>query len=458
MTRYAVLLEAEVLHDYLLNRGDTVFEALNDGQQAQLMQQFNHEAFLSIAPTAQTRRTLSGHKMIFKTTAAGFLVAVKTDDAAPDVRPAIPLAADFRLSFALRVTDPRFFNYTALTAEAAAIYYFNNRSGNEAAGSRFLSAAVPAFNAARAYEADELYSESSGGVINLFRALRDTGPSAIPLAADWSRIPADTFDAAATYTEGSVLLAANRLYRALIDGPGNDLTNATEWEMFATLANQYVSTADRLPAKPPLFNVDVSGAALPQITVRLRRAGETSTVWEQSYQAPTGNLENLQIDARALAPGVYQLIVLDGALTELPVFGFSFYLDGAAINDNWFGVIEIGLGSGGLALLDGSGALRSPRYTLRFLNRATRWRYIFPADQALGSGAEVAPEGADNRILVTAQPRPLTRFGTGLRLQADDELSETISEEVLLPEPETNRIRRQNAQWYSEIHMSNLPL
>ena len=56
---------------------------------------------------------------------------------------------------------------------------------------------------------------------------------------------------------------------------------------------------------------------------------------------------------------------------------------------------------------------------LRFLNRATRWRYIFPSAQQVGTGAEVAVEAGNNRILVTPAPRPLTRFGIGSRLQAD---------------------------------------
>ena len=458
MMRYAILFQVDILHDYLLNRGDTVFEALGQVQQTQILQKFASNDFLRITPTIQTRRTLSGHKMIFKTTSTGFLVAVQTGEATLNARPMIPLTADFRLHFSLQVIDSRFFNYTALTTQPEALYYFNNRSGNEADDHYFLSAPVPVFDTTHAYEADELYSELSAGVTNLYRALRDTGPTPTPVAADWRRIPADTFDATLTYTAGSVVLSANRLYRARIDAPGNNLTNPVEWEMFATLANQYVTAMDRLFIKPPLFNLNIHDAGLSRITVQLLRVDESGLAWEQSYQAPHGNLESIQIDARALAPGVYRLLIRNEALTELPELGFYCYLDSTAIKENWFGAIEIGLGNGDMSLLDASGAIRSPRYTLRFLNRATRWRYIFPDNQALGPGAEVIPENSDNRVLVTAQPRPLTRFGTGLRLQADDTLTPAFSEEVLLPEPEINRIRRHNAQWYSEIHMSNLPL
>jgi hypothetical protein len=92
---------------------------------------------------------------------------------------------------------------------------------------------------------------------------------------------------------------------------------------------------------------------------------------------------------------------------------------------------------------------------LRFLNRASRWRYIFPSAQAVGTGADVAVEAGNTRVLVTAAPRPLTRFGTGARLQADSAATPSVSEEILLPAPEATRLRRQSAQWFSETYVPN---
>jgi hypothetical protein len=95
---------------------------------------------------------------------------------------------------------------------------------------------------------------------------------------------------------------------------------------------------------------------------------------------------------------------------------------------------------------------------LRFLNRNTRWRYIFPAAQPIGAGADVVAEAGDNRILVTAAPRPLTRFGAGSRQQADSPATPAVSEAILLPAPEVHLIRRQNAEWFSETHVPNFPV
>ena len=158
-------------------------------------------------------------------------------------------------------------------------------------------------------------------------------------------------------------------------------------------------------------------------------------------------------DLRGFTPGLFRVEILNPAASL--VRGFSCYLAPAARMENWFGVIDIGRGAGDFALLNTDGTLRQPHYVLRFLNRATRWRYIFPAAQEVGTGAEVAQEGGDARILVTPAPRPLTRFGIGSRLQADSAATPAVSEEILLPAPEVNRVRQQNAEWFSETHVPN---
>lgn len=458
MIRYQPLLQVEILHDYFLSRGSTVFEAQPKADQESLITLYSVGNFLEIFPDDSTLAKLAGHKMIFRSSGMGFLVAVQTDPPASDVRPVIPPTADFRLTFALRIKDARFANYTELGPEITRFYRFSNDSNNTVAGIRFLSQRVKGFDTLKRYVAGETYSQAAGQIFDLFRALRDTGPSATPTGSDWERIPVDTWNPAGNYPRDSVVLSANQLYRALINNPGIDLGNTAEWQSLGLLANQYVTAADAvLPVSGPL-NLDIHDAALPRLTIRLFRSGETVAAAEQTFTTETGILDKVQIDLRELRPGLYRLEVLDDSLTVMAGRSLLIYLEPAARSGGWFGVIDIGLGSGDFALLNPDGTLRSPVYALRFLNRATRWRYIFPATQPVGSGAEVAPEAGDGRILVTPAPRPLTHFGTGVRLQADSAATPAISEEVLLPEPKINRIRRRDAQWYSEIHQSNLPL
>src|SRR6185295_15115356 len=121
------------------------------------------------------------------------------DDSAPDIRPAIPPAADFNLTFVLRVKDARFANYTELGAATSGFVRFGNDSQNTVSGVNYLSRRVAVFDPARRYVAGDTRVQPAGATFDLFLALRDTGPSAAPVAADWRRIPADTFDAAISY-------------------------------------------------------------------------------------------------------------------------------------------------------------------------------------------------------------------------------------------------------------------
>jgi hypothetical protein len=298
-------------------------------------------------------------------------------------------------------------------------------------------------------------SQAAGPTFDLFLALRDTGPSATPVAVDWRRIPVDTFSATETYQAGAIVLAANRVFRALVDAPGTDLTIASEWQPLTTLGNQYVTSADAMRVDFGFATLDITDAALPGATVRVTRAGATAPAFEQHFEAEQGVLTRLQVDLRAMPSGTCLLEVLDESQTLVPGLTTSTFVAGDARSTGAFGVIEIGPGTADYALLDGTGALRSPRYALRFLNRATRWRYIFPAAQAVGAGADVAHDGANQHVLVTASARPLSRFGTGSRLQAD--VSATpASEQILLPVPEVERMRRENAEWFSETHLPNM--
>lgn len=456
MIRYRTLFQVDVAHDYFLNRGNVVFEAQANAEQASLTELWSVSSVFEILPDESTLATLRGHKMIFRATAAGFFAAVQLDSSVIDLRPLVSPGADFKLTFAMRVTDRRFANYTELGPTASGFYRFGNDAQNSVSGTSFLSRRVAAFDASRRHVAGETYSQASGATFDLFVALRDTGPAAAPVAADWNRIPADTWNPATPYQTGAVVLSANRIFRALVDNPGNNLGNAAQWQPVGTLANQYVTVADATLPVGGLFNLDIGAAALAQATVRLLRSSDGFVATEQTFTSGSGVLGSIQIDLRALNPGLYRLDVLDGARVVVPGRSLSVYLSPDAGTRGSFGVIEIGRGTGDFALFNSDGTLRSPRYALRLLNRATRWRYIFPAAQAVGAGAEVAPEAGDNRVLVTAAPRPLTRFGIGSRLQADSAATPAVSEEILLPAPEANLIRREIAGWYSETHVANL--
>ena len=453
MNRYRPLFDVDIAHDYFLSRGDVVLEAQADVDRAALGNRYSVGDFLEVFPDDATMPVLAGHKLLFRNTGTGFRVAVRLDPSASDTRPMVPPSGALRLTFVLRLADTSFANYTELGPVTTSLYRFGNDSQNRTAGVNFLSSRASAFVTTRRYVAGEVFAQAAGATFDLFLALRDTGPSAAPVPADWRRIPADTFSATATYRAGALVLSGNSLFRALINNPGTNLANAAEWQPAGLLGNQYVTVADAVLRASSLFDVDISDLAVSQATVRVRFPAGTAVATEQMFAAQQGTLRQVQVDLRGLTRGPYRVEIL--GVSGAVIHGFSCYLAPAASSENWFGVIDIGMGAGDFALLNADGTLRSPRYVLRFLNRATRWRYIFPSAQTVGAGGDVAPDAGNNRILVTPAPRPLTRFGSGSRLQADAPATPAVSEEILLPAPDAKRIRLENAEWYSETHVPN---
>lgn len=450
--RFGVLYEVAISHDYWLNLGAVVHEALSPERRRAVERQHNPSGYLEIVPTAATSTMLAGHGMLFKRLSTGFLVGVELDGAT--TVPGRRLEPDAVLTFALRVADPRFFNYTA--GLLPRFHRFSNDSGNEHAGQLFLSQPVSAHQATRAYTAGEIRTVAGGGITDLFQATTDTGPSPTPVAADWQRIPADTHDPTATYQQNAIVLQGNELYRALVDSPGTDLNDAAQWSNEGSLANQYATRDDELRLRPQVFSVDVSAAAATILELRVTRRGSAVPAWQRRFESAQ-NLTSLQADLRGLGDGIYRLDVLNSALVVQPGLGFELYLSNEGVVGNWFGVIEIEPGAGSFALLDGGDQLRSPRFDLRFLNQASRWRYLFPRTQPVGAGAEVVVDSLDDSILVTPDPRPLTRAGDGVRLRADDATTTAVSEQILLPRPDARVVRKQNDQWFSDVHLSNFP-
>lgn len=458
MNRYVQLFSVSIEHGYYLNFGAVPHPALAEDRRNSLKNQYSVKRLFNITPTEDTVHSLAGQRMLFKSTAEGFLVGVEVaGSSSANLQPLVPLPDNLRLRFAITLSDKHFSNYTNLPTQSGGLYHFSNRFGNTASGN-FLSRPVPDYDSEKHYEAGELYLHPSGPGEGLFRAVRDTGPAASPVAADWQRIPPDTYDPAITYTTGATVLSGDRIYRALVETPGTDLTNNADWQIVGNLPRQYVTGDDFLPLHSMQLKVDVGAAAIGQAFVAVYPLGESEAVWQRQFIAQSGNLDAIVLPLQHLRPGAYHLEIADSLHTILPAFNYDFYFDGKALSQNWFAVIEIGVGSGSFALLNSNGEVANPACTLNFLNRATRWRYIFPAAQTIGSGAQVVHEDSTGQVLVTSAPLPLTRFGTGIPLQTDLAATPSISEEVLLPEPRVNRIRYQAEQWFSEIHLSNLPL
>ncbi|MDQ2088749.1 hypothetical protein [Marimonas arenosa] len=449
---FGVLFDLRLRHDYWLNSDAVLHEALPEDTQMRLRRARPAAKWMRIAPTAETRRLMAGRGLLFKTTAEGARLGVEL--ARGSTAPRRPMAGSDLLRFALEVTDPSFTAYTA--GLGVGFHVFGNASGNARGGELHLSRQVPAHDPVRVWQAGELRAEYLGADTRLFQARRDTGPSALPLAADWQRRPTATHDPAESYAVGAVVMSGDHLFRALQNAPGANLGNAADWADLGPVANQYATGADQVVLRPPNFEIDVGAAAATRLEVRVRRPGGGPVLRRRSFE-DTDPLVRLPVALGDLPPGRYRLDVHDGTGAALPALGLDFYLDAAAFSARWLGVIEIGPGVGDFALLDNTGLIRSPRYELRFANAAARLRYRFAAPQPVGAGAEVVADTTDANILLGTDMRALTRIGAGTLLRQDDPATAGIDERIFLARADPSGLSKEAGEWFADVHLSNLP-
>lgn len=105
-TGYKRLFEVRLLHHYWLDSGATNFDALPETQRTKLLLTYDCRKFISIQPSRSTENKINALKGVCKNTAIGLVVAV------PETA---KIADDETFTFILTITDPAFYNYTALT-------------------------------------------------------------------------------------------------------------------------------------------------------------------------------------------------------------------------------------------------------------------------------------------------------------------------------------------------------
>ena len=79
MISYRPLFDVDITHDYFLSRGDVVLEAQADVDRTALANLYSVGDFLDVFPDDATKAVLAGHKMLFRTTAAGFSVVAANE-------------------------------------------------------------------------------------------------------------------------------------------------------------------------------------------------------------------------------------------------------------------------------------------------------------------------------------------------------------------------------------------
>lgn len=125
---YKSLFEIQFFHHYFLDHGQAVFDAQNP-----LVNNvgYNVKQFLEIIPLPKTQLLFKNHRYLFKKTSLGISILTKTieETISRNVRekPLITPSSKDKAVFAIRVTDPMFYNYTDVTElNELQLYHFSN--------------------------------------------------------------------------------------------------------------------------------------------------------------------------------------------------------------------------------------------------------------------------------------------------------------------------------------------
>jgi len=282
----------------------------------------------TITPSASALNILNGRRVIVKQYQNMLYTGIQSTNS----QSFIPVENGMQLTFFLQLNNPLFFNYTNLPAtfNTNQIYYFTNRNVNAANGKTFLSAPVSAYNSANAYAPGALAADGTGITYRAIRTSQSSNQQALTQTAYWTKVD----------------------------------------------NNGYVNSSDLLQFQPGVSTYTFASAQ-PAANISVLGYNGTSNDYTLSVLAKTitfpGPSNSFTLDLSTLNPGKYSLTVngqqqwiyLNSELTGIKPFAvFDIFNAPAPASCN---------------LINNTGQLLSPLYSIYFLNRATLWKYVLPA-------------------------------------------------------------------------------
>ncbi len=336
---YSYFFQVELLHKYFANG------FCND---------------FTIIPSAKTQVVLRGNKMIAKQYGNKLYTGIQVedaDDANNADKPFITPSADLQLTFFLQLNNPLFFNYTNLpfTYQTRKVYYFTNRNNNVSNGKNFLSQFVP-YDNNKAYLPGDLAPNGAGLMFQCISSCTGIAPSAAN-SINWMRID----------------------------------------------INRYMSESDALHWIPSVstysFDTPQENAVINVLGFNTTAGDYSTNVFSQTVSFdPDANVSSFTLKLSLLPPGKYQLtingveqwIYINDELRSKPVYAVIDIFNDISLAANYALLDSSTLNSP----LDGS-ILKSPLYSINFLNRATIWKYILK-NGSEGVITAVTPESTPN--------------------------------------------------------------
>jgi len=281
----------------------------------------------TITPSASALNILNGRRVIVKQ----YQNMLYTGIQSTNNQSFIPVESGMQLTFFLQLNNPLFFNYTNLPAtfNTNQIYYFTNRNVNAANGKTFLSAPVPQYNSAVLYGPGALASDGTGITYRAIRTSQSSNQQALTETAYWAKVD------------------------------NNGYVNSSDLLQFQSGLSTYTFASAQTAA-----NISVLGY------------NSTSNDYTLSVLAKTitfpGPLTSFTLDLSALNAGKYSLTV-NGQQQWI-------YINSELTGIKPFAVFDIinAPAPASCNLINNTGQLLSPLYSIYFLNRATLWKYVLP--------------------------------------------------------------------------------
>jgi hypothetical protein len=396
---FNILFEVRILHHFFLNRGNEVFDRMDEEERARMMLKYDAREIFDIIPSEECSELLNAYKCIYKRTSAGFIIGLRAepdDSNPPKFKPFQSLPEDLAFTFYIKPRDHEFLNYTALPLDGSQglVYIFQNITGTSPRKFPALTSSAPLYQNGKEYLPGDLLSNNLANPTRLFTAKVKTKKNTA-VSTDWLTEKS---------SEVFPMSYANR----------NDLKVLSRGMVF--------------------YKVKTAGIE-PSATVKTA-SGITVTPLVEILK---GDFRTLQVDMRGFPEGYYTMHIQTDDLSYSD--DLSFFLIHERVSP--FGIIRLSVRSDDSLynMTDDQGFLRSPVYELRFRNRATHWRY---------NGKKF--DGSS----VTASPLPLTRFGFIENVTVNDKDGNPVDD---LPNPSVMMIkteamvREDEKKFYSDIHI-----
>jgi hypothetical protein len=393
---YKKLFQVHLWHHYLLNKGDEDFEDIaSEKIKNQILDLYNIHNYLSIEPTRETLKKLKKQQLVLRKSKYGFTVGIKVGESESDGQtiytPFIDWGNMFSLTFAIKVKDPDFFNFTNFPHKnvSSGTFYFTNRNKN-----------------------NWVYPSLSS--------------------------PVNAFSKDNYYYPGALATSNKKMYEAITEiekGTSTKVSNKEQW--MEVPFKSYFHPEDTIVLSNNLFEYNVPHPNIQEIKVQLTHLdfpdGPKEYNWTISGPNP---LTTVQIEMYKFAQGHYGLTM---QYPDSKKDTLQFYWEPGLFEEKPFALIDIanyiGQKEDYMILEPGSTKLRTEdqmrTFEIRLKNRSTFWCYIL--DKALPNGnyGNFEPIDKENKRFVYKDIKQLTRFATEIK---------KFSEDGFLPNPDAHNI------------------